>query len=515
MEAKDVVGKTVVITGKFSEVKRKEAEAALVSLGATVTGSVSKRTDILFAGEKAGSKLAKAESLGIPVYDEATLSALLRGVDTATLAQAADPTTPTQSTPVHTFTGKTIVLTGTFASMKRDEAKKVLLEAGASVSGSVSKKTDLLVYGDAAGSKLEKANSLGVQTMPEAEIVKLLKAAGAGTKELAPSAAPATDAPGAIAALAGKVVVLAGRFTQIKKAAAVERVKAAGATVKGSVTKATDLVVSAGEGYNPHAFEAGQKGIPLRDEPWLLAILDGADPAELDQRTPVGRLRARVEKLVAELRAHPMIEVVEASYTSRVPDEILETYMPKGCSLDPMRQFYEFAGNLKLRWKVRGLSWDQGGTINFLYPTEWEKPKSWPAASDTLESPFRGYGLDAPEAQQVMFPLEFINSDDAVEMAAVLKLGGETAGVVVSEDNIACITDALLLSFEEYVDFRLRTFGARIATGALQLGHSNDEAKWARDERPGLLSKDIALDDLLAFMTGEHPNVGQVREFFA
>lgn len=86
------------------------------------------------------------------------------------------------------FTGKTIVLTGTFATMKRTEAKKVLLEAGAKVSGSISKKTDLLIHGSAAGSKLAKAQSLGVATMTEAEMVEVLAKAGAGTKVLAGAA---------------------------------------------------------------------------------------------------------------------------------------------------------------------------------------------------------------------------------------------------------------------------------------------------------------------------------------
>ncbi|WP_214828220.1 NAD-dependent DNA ligase LigA [Exiguobacterium sp. s26] len=72
-----LAGKTIVLTGKLHEMTRGEAGKQLELLGASVTGSVSKNTDLLVAGEKAGSKLTKAESLGIEVWDEAALLAFL------------------------------------------------------------------------------------------------------------------------------------------------------------------------------------------------------------------------------------------------------------------------------------------------------------------------------------------------------------------------------------------------------------------------------------------------------
>ena len=70
-------GKTCVITGTLNEMGRSDAKARLQQLGAKVAGSVSKNTDFLVAGDKAGSKLTKAQDLGVEVWDEAALLAFL------------------------------------------------------------------------------------------------------------------------------------------------------------------------------------------------------------------------------------------------------------------------------------------------------------------------------------------------------------------------------------------------------------------------------------------------------
>lgn len=69
-------GKTVVLTGKLHTMTRAEAKEKLMQLGANVTGSVSKKTDIVLAGEDAGSKLTKAQSLGIKIKNESWLQSL-------------------------------------------------------------------------------------------------------------------------------------------------------------------------------------------------------------------------------------------------------------------------------------------------------------------------------------------------------------------------------------------------------------------------------------------------------
>ncbi|MEI7374681.1 NAD-dependent DNA ligase LigA [Dickeya chrysanthemi] len=72
------------------------------------------------------------------------------------------------------FAGKTVVLTGSLSLLSRDEAKDRLTALGAKVSGSVSKKTDLVIAGEAAGSKLTKAQELGIDVIDEAEMMRLL-----------------------------------------------------------------------------------------------------------------------------------------------------------------------------------------------------------------------------------------------------------------------------------------------------------------------------------------------------
>jgi DNA ligase (NAD+) len=76
-----LLGKVAVITGTLSHMSRDEAKEKLQQLGVKVTGSVSKKTDFLVAGEKAGSKLAKAQSLGIEILDEEALVALIESLN--------------------------------------------------------------------------------------------------------------------------------------------------------------------------------------------------------------------------------------------------------------------------------------------------------------------------------------------------------------------------------------------------------------------------------------------------
>jgi DNA ligase (NAD+) len=75
-----LAGKTLVLTGTLPTLSREQATALIEAVGGKVSGSVSKKTHYVVAGEEAGSKLEKAKSLGIPVLDESGLNELLRGV---------------------------------------------------------------------------------------------------------------------------------------------------------------------------------------------------------------------------------------------------------------------------------------------------------------------------------------------------------------------------------------------------------------------------------------------------
>ena len=100
---------------------------------------------------------------------------LVRQLQTAGLQFSQTVAEANNNTGDRPFADRTFVITGTLPTLKRDEAKKLIEEAGGKVTGSVSKKTDYLLLGENAGSKLAKAEKLGIKQLSEGELLNLLQ----------------------------------------------------------------------------------------------------------------------------------------------------------------------------------------------------------------------------------------------------------------------------------------------------------------------------------------------------
>jgi DNA ligase (NAD+) len=125
-----------------------ETLAAIDGIGPIIAESVAR----FFADDRNRTEVARLQELGVKW-------------------EAAPPTSRSTDGPL---SGKAFVLTGTLPNLKRDEAKRRIQEAGGRVVSSVSKKTDYLVAGDEAGSKLRKAEDLSITILGEAELLELL-----------------------------------------------------------------------------------------------------------------------------------------------------------------------------------------------------------------------------------------------------------------------------------------------------------------------------------------------------
>jgi DNA ligase (NAD+) len=97
-----------------------------------------------------------------------------REVVLALREQGVDPVAPIQNVAQSTVSGQTFVLTGTLPTWTREAAEQAILVAGGKVSGSVSRKTAYVVAGEDAGSKLKKAQELGVSIIDENELKAML-----------------------------------------------------------------------------------------------------------------------------------------------------------------------------------------------------------------------------------------------------------------------------------------------------------------------------------------------------
>ena len=116
----------------------------------------------------------------------------------------------------HPFYGKTLVFTGTMPTLDRATAQTMAQDVGAKVSGSVSKKTDYVIAGSEAGSKLEKAHSLGVTVIDEAEFLRLLNSGGESSADETEEVDGAAEVPAEKVMATGSVAETSAEITGVK-----------------------------------------------------------------------------------------------------------------------------------------------------------------------------------------------------------------------------------------------------------------------------------------------------------
>ena len=145
------------------KIKTRENRLLTAGLSEEIGPVVAKSINAFFASERGKQVLKRLQELGIsPKGDLENQS----GKSRASL-----------------LTGNTFVLTGTLPTLSREQASAMIREAGGNVTGSVSKKTDYLLAGEEAGSKLDKAKDLGIKILSESEFLDLLKTAAAAKSD--------------------------------------------------------------------------------------------------------------------------------------------------------------------------------------------------------------------------------------------------------------------------------------------------------------------------------------------
>ena len=171
MERIDVLESSAFTFGNMHEVKGGESIASIAQrYGVTADAIVAATEEELEAVDEIGPKTAAAV---LHFAGQSRNLDLLQRLSAAGVSmQAEAPSTPAATSP---FRGKTVVITGTLPERTRDETRKLIESLGARVASSVSSKTDLVIAGDTAGSKLTKARQLGIRIIAPPELERLLK----------------------------------------------------------------------------------------------------------------------------------------------------------------------------------------------------------------------------------------------------------------------------------------------------------------------------------------------------
>lgn len=175
----DVTGKKVVVTGKFSQMTRDEINTELLRRGAEVSGSVSSKTDILIAGDKAGSKLDKARAYGVRIISEKALVDILKQEATVEVAPRAKdaPAVPArfEGKTIPGFKGREVVITGSFGAFTKAELGAIITASGGKVVPNVKTSIKAIVSGDKWGRKLREAIARRAAVWTEGEVLLALE----------------------------------------------------------------------------------------------------------------------------------------------------------------------------------------------------------------------------------------------------------------------------------------------------------------------------------------------------
>ena len=290
-----IAGQLVCFTGKL-KMPRAEASKLATGAGAKVSKTVTKATNILVCGAGVGAtKIAAAKKKGADVWTEAEFMSAVNGGDTAEAEDDEEEeeeedddnaNEDNEETSTGGIAGKVVCFTGKL-QMPRAEASKLAVGAGAKVSKTVTKATEILVCGaDVGATKISAAKKKGVEIWTEKDFLRIVNVEAEDDEEdeeEEDEEEEETTTASASSSLAGKVVCFTGTL-KMKRAEATEKALAAGASkVPTTVTKATDILVCGTKVGAKKIEGAKKKGVEIWTEAQFQAALGSSADAEEDE----------------------------------------------------------------------------------------------------------------------------------------------------------------------------------------------------------------------------------------
>jgi BRCT domain type II-containing protein len=290
------------------------------------------------ATKKAASKPAK------PAKKPAA-KAPAKAPEAASISATPEATTAAKPTPER-VKGKTVVLTGTFSSMKRADAEKALAAMGANISGSISAKTNLLIAGADAGSKLEKAYQLNVEVLREHDLLVILGKAAPKAAEPEPASVVGALPRGLVARLDAKSAMVMGGFTTYSKKALEELIQKAGGKVG---TYRSSKVIFTNDSKLKNEIVFGWKGQKEAiDEAGLLALFDTYGSKVTG---PLSDFTERLRVMVGLLRQEKDVDILAFAVGAPVSEERIEAAEKKVGKISPaILNVYRQADGVSLIW---------------------------------------------------------------------------------------------------------------------------------------------------------------------